>query len=371
MQTIAKIRKGFSKVREYRGSSAPGRAFEPGFPQINCMIKQTTIKDIANDLKVSPATVSRALRNHPNISTKRKKTIIEKAEELNYQPDSIAQSLKSRQTLTIGVIVPEIKHNFFSAVLDGIEEVAYKAGYTILVCKSNEDYEREIINTNALVSKRVAGIIVSVAQNSTNADHFTSLKKRNIPVVFFDRVLEDEGMSKVMVDDYEGAFRLTEHLIGSGYRKIAHLAGLKHLWISNRRMEAYRDALKQHGLPFREDYLIHGGFDEEDGIKGYQTLMRLDEKPDAVFAVNDPVALGVYMSCKKDGLRIPEDMAIAGFSDNPISALLDPPLTTVSQPAYEMGLAAAKMLLEQIRDGVPAKPVTQVCNTQLIVRRST
>jgi LacI family transcriptional regulator len=335
------------------------------------MIKQTTIKDIANHLKVSPATVSRALRNHPNISSKRKQSILDKAEELNYQPDSIAQSLKSRQTLTIGVIVPEIKHNFFSAVLDGVEEVAYKAGYTILVCKSNEDFSREIINTNALVSKRVAGIIVSVAQNSTNADHFTALKKRNIPVVFFDRVLEGEGFSKVVVNDYEGAFQLTEHLIKCGYQRIAHLAGLEHLWISMRRLEGYRDALLKHGLAFRKDYLIHGGFDEEDGIRGYKRLMQLDKKPDAVFAVNDPVALGVYMSCKQDGLRIPLDMAIAGFSDNPISALLDPPLTTVSQPAYEMGQAAAKMLLDQIREGVPALPVTQICNTQLIVRRST
>lgn len=335
------------------------------------MIKPTTIKDIANHLKVSPATVSRALRNHPNISTKRKQTILEKAEELNYQPDSIAQSLKSQKTLTIGVIVPEIKHNFFSAVLDGIEEVAYKAGYTILVCKSNEDYEREIINTNALVSKRVAGIIVSVAQNSTKADHFVTLRKRNLPVVFFDRVIDGEDMSKVVVDDYAGAFRLVEHLIASGYKRIAHLAGLKHLWISNRRLEAYRDALLKHGLPFREEYLVHGGFDEEDGARGYATLMSLPERPDAVFAVNDPVALGVHQSCKRDGVRIPQDLAIAGFSDNPVSALLEPPLTTVSQPAYEMGQAAAKMLLDQIRDGIPAQPVTQVCTTQLIVRRST
>jgi DNA-binding LacI/PurR family transcriptional regulator len=335
------------------------------------MVKQTTIKDIANDLKVSPATVSRALRNHPNISIKRKQSIVERAAAMNYRPDSIAQSLKSRQTLTIGVIVPEIKHNFFSAVLDGIEEVAYKAGYTILVCKSNEDRVREIINTDALVSKRVAGIIVSMAQNSTDADHFTVLKNRDIPVVFFDRVLEGEGMSKVMVDDYAGAFRLVEHLILCGYRRIAHLAGMEHLWISNRRVEGWRDALKKHGLPCREDHLVRGGFDEEDGIRGYRSLMQLDERPDAVFAVNDPVALGVYLSCKRDGLRIPEDMAIAGFSDNPISALLDPPLTTVSQPAYEMGQAAAKMLLQQIREGVPAEPVTQICATQLIVRRST
>jgi DNA-binding LacI/PurR family transcriptional regulator len=355
MQTIAKI---------------SGRGFQ-GISQADGMIKQTTIKDIAHDLKVSPATVSRALRNHPNISTKRKQTIMEKAEELNYRPDSIAQSLKSRHTLTIGVIVPEIKHNFFAAVLDGIEEVAYKAGYTILVCKSNEDSGREIVNTNALVSQRVAGIIVSVAQNSTNADHFTALMKRNVPVVFFDRVLEGEELSKVIVDDYAGAFRLVEHLIESGYRRIAHLAGLKHLWISNRRLEAYRDALKKHGLPFREEYLVHGGFDEEDGAKGYRRLMALEEKPDAIFAVNDPVALGVYTSCKKDGLRIPQDLAIAGFSDNPISALLDPALTTVSQPAYEMGQAAAKMLLGQIREGIPAQPVTQVCNTHLIVRHST
>jgi LacI family transcriptional regulator len=335
------------------------------------MVKQITIKDIANNLAISPATVSRALRNHPNISEKRKEAVWKMATELNYQPDSIAQSLKSRQTSTIGVIVPEIKHNFFSAVLDGIEDVAYKAGYTLLVCKSNEDYEREVVNVNVLASKKVAGIIASMAQNSNSASHFAYLKKRNIPVVFFDRVFEGLEVSKVVVDDFDAAFRLVEHLIRAGYTRIAHLAGYDSVWIGQQRLKGYRAALEKYGLDFNPDYVVRGGFGEEDGARGYQQLMALAGRPDAVFAVNDPVALGFYTSCKKDGLRIPRDIAIAGFSDNPISALLDPPLTTVSQPAYEMGQASAQMLLDQIQNGIPLNSVVKICPTRLIIRQST
>jgi LacI family transcriptional regulator len=241
----------------------------------------------------------------------------------------------------------------------------------LLVCKSNEDYEREVMNVNVLASKKVAGIIASMAQNSNSAAHFAYLRKRNIPVVFFDRVFEGLEASQVVVDDFDAAFRLTEHLIRSGYGRIAHLAGFESVWIGRQRQLGYRAALEKYGLPFRPEYLIPGGFDVEDGGRGYRRLMALDPRPDAVFAVNDPVALGVHISCKQDGLRIPRDLAIAGFSDNPVSALLDPPLTTVSQPAYEMGQASAQMLLEQIRDGIPIQSVVKICPTQLIIRQST
>jgi DNA-binding LacI/PurR family transcriptional regulator len=335
------------------------------------MKKTATIKDIAQHLRISAATVSRALRDHPNISVERKASVWKTAREMNYQPDTVAQSLKRGSTQTIGVIMPAIKYHFFSQALDGIEEVAFKSGYTVLVCKSNESHDREVVNAETLASNRVAGIIVSLAQDSRDADHFANLMQRNVPVVFFDRVPEKLKAPKVVGDDYEAAYALTEHLIKRGYRRIAHLAGPEALLISRRRIKGYRDALKKHGLAAPPAYLIHGGLEEEDGRREAAKLLALSPKPDAVFAVNDPVALGVYQACKQAGVRIPKDLAVAGFSDNPISAMLTPPLTTVAQPSYELGVAAAKMLLERIREGNPAKSKLEVCKSRLVIREST
>ena len=335
------------------------------------MMKNATIKDIARELRVSAATVSRALRDHPNISSERKESVWEVARKLNYHPDSVAQSLKSGSTQTIGVILPAIKYHFFSEALDGIEDEAFKSGYTVLVCKSNESHDREVINAEMLASKRVAGIIVSLSQDSRDTDHFSRLIRRNVPVVFFDRVPDKMKVPKVVVDDYEAAFALTEYLIGSGYRNIAHLSGPKSLLISRLRMQGYRDALKKHRLSAPKGGVLFGGLEEEDGKTEGARLLSLSPRPDAVFAVNDPVALGVYQACKEGGVRIPQDLAVAGFSDNPISALLNPPLTSVSQPAYEIGVTAAKLLLAQIREGKPAKSGFAVCRTRLIIREST
>ncbi|MCK4689585.1 MAG: LacI family DNA-binding transcriptional regulator, partial [Candidatus Marinimicrobia bacterium] len=241
--------------------------------------RQVTIKDIAKKLNISPSTVSRALRDHPDISTQTKKRVNSLAEELDYQPDSIAQSLKKRRTNLIGVIVPEIKHNFFSAAISGIEEVAYRAGYAIIVSQSNESYDRECVNVRALISNRVAGLLISISQTTEISDHFKLLERQGIPFVFFDRVCEDIEASKVVVDDFHGAFKAVEHLINSGYKRIAHLAGPKHLSISQCRLNGYLSALKKHEIPYDENLIVHGGLNEEDGIKGFQKLLKLDQLP--------------------------------------------------------------------------------------------
>jgi len=333
---------------------------------------QVTIKDIAKHLDISPSTVSRALRDHPDISSETKKQVLALANKLDYHPNSIAQSLKSMQTKTIGVIVPEIRHHFFSSALTGIEDVAYKAGYIIIVCKSNEDHEREVVNTRALVSNHVAGLIVSISQSTENSEHFKALHKRGIPIVFFDRVCEDVDASKVVVDDREGAFSAVEYLIKSGYKRIAYIAGPKHLSISKERFTGYSLALKKYNVPFKKEYVTYGGLNEEDGIQGFQKLLQLKELPDAIFAVNDPVAIGVFTEMKKNNLKILDDIALVGFSDNPISSLIDPPLTTVAQPAYEMGTTAAKLLLEEIGNS-EGKFLhrTERLETKLIIRKST
>lgn len=333
---------------------------------------QTTIKDIAQRLNISPSTVSRALRNHPDIKPETKEMVISLAKELDYHPNSIAQSLQKRKTTTIGVIVPEIKHHFFSSVISGIEDVAYESGYTIMVCQSNENYEREEINIHALLSNRVAGLLISISQTTKNNDHFLMLQRRDIPFVFFDRVDKNVNTSSVVVDDFDGAFKAVEHLILSGYRRIAHLAGPEYISISHDRFKGYLTALRKYNFPIEEELIIHSGFNEEDGVIGLQRLLKLEKLPDAIFAVNDPVAIGAFMQIKENGLKIPGDIALVGFSDNPIASLIDPPLTTVAQPKYEIGQLAAKLLLEQIENNQSQiGPKVEILKTQLIVRKST
>ncbi len=332
---------------------------------------RTTIKDIARELGVSPSTVTKALRDYPDVSEAMKKKTLDLAEKMGYVPNSVAQSLQSGASRTIGVIVPEIKHHFFSSAIDGIEDVAFREGFTVFVCKSNEDYKRESINARNLLSHSVAGIIVSVSQTTVDVGHFEEVMARKIPLVFFDRICDKLKTGTVIVDDREGAYSAVMHLVESGYKRIAHLAGPEHLNISRERLAGYKDALKKCGIPFDKKYVISGGLDEKDGIAGFGRLMRLKPKPDAVFCVNDPVAIGVLLECKRNNVRVPGRLAIVGFSDNPIASQIDPPLTTVAQPAYEMGAAAAEMLIKEIENGREGHaPGTIRLKTRLIIRKT-
>ncbi len=334
-------------------------------------MSRITIKDIAKKLSVSPSTVSRALRDHPDISKETKQLIARTAEELDYFPDSLAQGLKSRRTNTIGLIVPEIKHHFFSSAISGIEDVTYNSGFTILVCQSNEDVEREKINLKALVSNRIAGLLVSISQTTTDITHFDILKKRGIPVVFFDRTLENMPGSRVVVDDCNGAYNAVTHLIRNGYKRIAHIAGPENISIGKQRFEGYRQALADHNMPCLEERVIRGGFRQADGEAAADRLIRMETPPDAVFAVNDPVAIGAFIRLKKHKIDIPGEMALVGFSNNPVSSLIDPPLTTVEQPSYEIGRDAARLLLKQIKQEGPRKPdIEHILKTKLIIRQS-
>lgn len=330
-----------------------------------------TIKDIARKLGISPSTVSRALRNHPDISPETKERVNTLANALDYQPNSIAQSLQKKRTNLVGVVVPEIEHHFFSAAINGIEEVAYNAGYAIIVTKSNEDCERESLNIKALISNRVAGLVVSISETTRSCEHFKLLMRQKIPFVFFDRVCEGIRVSEVVVDDFEGAFSATEHLIERGYRKIAHIGGPEHLNISRLRYEGYSSALRKYSLTVDEKLVVRGGLNEEDGRRGCMELLELDPLPDAIFSVNDPVAIGAFEKIKQQGLKIPEDIALVGFSNNPISSLIDPALTTVGQPAYEMGKIACDLLLQQINSDENFIPRKEVLKTELIIRNST
>lgn len=334
-------------------------------------MRHTTINDLAKLLKLSPSTVSRALRNHPDISQKTKDKVLAMAEEKNYQPNLIAQSLQNRRSNNIGVIVPEIRNTFFSTVISGIEEIAYEAGYTIMVCQSGDTYEREILNTRALAANRVAGMLVSISQETTDFSHLLTVMEQGIALVLFDRVAEHVPVSKVIVDDFNGAYKAVCHLIDQGYRRIAHIGGSPQLYVSRKRREGYEAALRDNDLEIRPEFIIGGGYHEEDGRIGVQKLLALPEAPDAIFTINDPVALGVFLYLREKGISIPGTIGLVGFSNNPNTALVQPRLTTVNQPAFEIGRTAARQLLKNLERGPEQQSTdTITLKTELVVRES-
>lgn len=335
--------------------------------------RPTTIQDIARALNVSLSTVSRALRGHPDVKAETKNKVLELAKKMNYYPDFVAQGLRRKKSQTIGVIVPEIKHDFFSSAIDGIDDVAYHYGYTVVVCKTNEDYQREKLSVSSMLSNRTAGLLVSISQTTTDKKHFDILRRTNTPVVFFDRVFNVSDINVVVGDDYGGAVQAVEHLVQKGYKKIAHLAGPAHLWNSQERYRGYRSVLEKYNLPLDSSLVVRGWMHEKDGKTGIQALLKLKERPDAVFATNDPVAIGAFGEIKKNGLTIPDDIALIGFTGSAITALIDPPLSTVSLSAYLIGKTAAELLFEQLNSdgGTVTTPQKRIIKTKLIVRAST
>lgn len=333
-------------------------------------MKHATINDIARKLHISSSTVSRALSDHPDINKETKRKIKKIAEELNYVPNPIARSLKKNRTNVIGVIVPEIKHDFFSSAISGIEEVAYQSGYTIILSQSNESFEREIINANALINQRVAGLIVSISQKTQNGKHFQKYIDRGIPLVFFDRACDDVNATKIIIDDEKSAFEAVNYLIERGFRKIAHFAGPDTLSICQKRLAGYKKALTNANISVVPDLICHGGLHETDGYNSMSYLIENKLIPDAIFAVNDPVAIGAFQKIKEAGLKIPDDIAIVGFSNNKITSIVDPPLTTVEQPSFEMGKRAAEVIINMIEKEEKIKE-TIILDTKLIVRAST
>lgn len=332
---------------------------------------QTTIVDIARELGVSNSTVSRALHDHPDINPDTKKAILEKALELDYQPNQLAQNLVKSHTHTIGIVVPEFHTPFFPGVIVGAQRVLQKAGYNLMIMQSGESYETEVANTKVLLANRVDGLLVSMSHETNNYDHFRTFEKREIPVVYFNRVVEGLGTHKVVADDYQGAFAAVEHLIQNGYRRIAHLGGPPNLLISQERARGYREALKKHSFPVVPELMINSDFTAQKAAIYARHLLDLPEPPDAIFAVNDPTAIEVLILANSKGIRVPEELGVVGFSDDPISAHIGSGLTTMKQPTAQIGEAAATMFLGILSGKEEARSVkTIVLDTQLVVRGS-
>lgn len=331
---------------------------------------QITIKDIAEKLGISPSTVSRALKDHPDISKSTKKAVRELAEELNYEPNAIALSLLSSKSNIIGLIIPEIVHYFFSQVISGIEDVAYDAGYHIIICQSNESYNREAKNVQALLSSRIEGLLLSISKETRDLDHLRNLRMKNIPIVFFDRVPHDFEADQVIIDDYHGAYNATRHLIETGCKRIAHLGTSQDIVIGKDRFNGYIQALKDHNLPIDERLIV-----ECDTYKAARLMTRrliYELNPaDGIFAVNDRTAIGALQTARECGIKIPEKLAVVGFSNGIYSNMTDPPLTTVEQFGYKMGQKAARLLLDRLFARKDYPPIKEVIESQLIVRGST
>lgn len=335
-------------------------------------MNQITIKDLASNLGLSASTISRALNDHPDINVETKKLVHDLAEKLDYEPNFMARNLKSKNSNQIGIIVPEIKHDFFSKAISGIEEVAYKNGFTVIVSQSNEDEEREKLNANSLYQNRISGMIVSLSQTTKNVDHFRNLLKKGVKIVLFDRVTDDIDTYKVVIDDYQSSYDAVSYLISKGFKNIIHLAGPQNLTNCLDRYRGYKNAIMDANLKFREDLVFYGGMHEDDGKKDLENLIDKKIKFDAIFAVNDPVAIGATVVLKKKGLKIPEDVAVLGFSNNPITEYVTPSITTVEQPAYEMGKLSASILISLIRgENIENGSKLISLPSKLIIREST
>ena len=330
-----------------------------------------TVKDIAKALNVSVSTVSRALHGNTEISEKTRNLVLQKAQEMDYMPNQLAYALSTNKSNRIGIIVPEINYHFFPAVINAASDVFRKAGYQVLIANTNNEYELEVNNARNFLSEKVAGLLVSLASATSQLDHFAAFAKRNIPVVFFNRVPGELDVPKVSVNDYAAAVQMVTHLLEQGYTNIAHVQGPPNLLISKERLRGYKDALKQKGIAFNAKLVVPYHTNKTLFKKRILGLFATRQKPDAVFCFNDPAALEIIMLAKELNMAIPQELGVAGFSDEPAGAYIQPSLTTVHHPLEEMGKLSAKLLLQQIAGKTATPDENTVLDAAVVVRNST
>lgn len=330
-----------------------------------------TAEAIAAKLGVSAMTVSRALNGRPNVNRRTRERVLSAAKRLGYTPNHVARSLALRKTQTIGVVVPEISHSFFPEVIRGIEDAVYSAGYHLILTNTAEDDNREQDAIMTLQSKRVDGLLISTAQTVTDHSTYEEAIRQGVPIVFFDRVVYNIGATCVSIDDEDCCARITEHMIGHGYHAIAHLSGPPTVSIGKARLKGYKKVLSRHNMKLRPELIVQSGFHEKGGYVAMEKLLQLSarERPDAVVAVNDPAAFGAMKAIQEHRLRIPQDISIVGMTDDIRAELAMSPLTTIRQPAYEIGKSAAEALIQEIEG--KAKPGRKIIvQTELAVRKS-
>lgn len=334
-------------------------------------VKEITIYDIAKHLNISSATVSRGLKDHPAISQKTKKLILETAKEMGYQTNTFASNLRRQKTNTIGVIVPRLNSGFMSDALAGMENIANISGYNLIISQSLETEKKEILNAATLFNNRVDGLVVSLSYDTKNIAHFEPFLKKKIPVLFFDRVFAHKDCSTIVIDNYKAAYEITAHLISQGCNNPVHVTGSLLRNVYSDRYRGFKQALSDHNITFNEENLIINNLTPEDALEVSERILKMTPLPDAVFVSSDLCAANIMLELKKNGIKIPADMAFAGFNNDTYSKLVEPGLTTINYKGFEIGELAIKMMINQLNH-LQKMTMTQtiVLGHELIIRQS-
>ncbi|WP_159469446.1 LacI family DNA-binding transcriptional regulator [Dyadobacter sp. 3J3] len=335
------------------------------------MDREITIYDIAKILEISPATVSRALNDHPAINIKTKLLICEKAAELGYRSNTFASNLRRRSTNTLGVIVPRLNSHFMSAVLAGMEVEANESGYNLLISQSLESVKKEIANAKTMFNSRVDGLLVSVAYDTDTFEHFESFIKRGVPILFFDRIIDHPKCSGVVINNELAGFEATSHLINQGCKRIMHVTGNLKRNVYSGRLQGYQNALFQNGLTLMDDFVMITDLSQEAGRSVAQRIDEMELKPDGIFISNDICAVSCMKALTEKGYSIPNDIGVVGFNNDPVSQVIEPNLTTVHYPGQQMGEVAVRSLINHLK-GIEYIDVSRtiVLESELIIRKS-
>ena len=333
--------------------------------------KDITIYDIAEALNLSPATISRGLKEHPAIRKDTRKKILEKAKEMGYRQNFFASNLRRNRTNTIGVIVPRLNSYFMSTVIAGMEKIANQAGYNMIISQSMESLAKEVVNVKTLYNSRVDGLLVSLAYATDDISHFEELLDKGVPLIFFDRVFEHPQCTSIVIDNYKAGYEVTQHLISQGCKRIAHITASLKRNVYADRLRGYKQALNDNGIEYNEELVFVNNLSDQAGVDVTRSLLKMDLRPDAIFTSNDACAVSCIRELKMAGLKIPNDIAIAGFNNDPLSKVIEPNLTTINYPGHEMGEVAASTLIGRLDLKHGTSLNTIILRHELVIREST
>lgn len=332
--------------------------------------KEVTIYDIAKKLNISAATVSRGLKDRAGTNKDTKKRILDAANEMGYYSNSFASNLRNKRSNIIGVIVPRLNSVFMSQVIAGIEKEVSNANFTLIISQSLESMKKEVSSARAMYSNRVDGLLVSLAYDTENIDHFDNFNRRGTPVIFFDRVFENKKYPAIHIDNYKAGYEITGHLISQGCKRIVHITGSQMQNVYSDRYKGYKQALADHHIEFDENLVIINDLNAADGVEAGEQILKMSPMPDGVFAANDQCAVACMQVIKKAGLMIPQDIAFAGFNNDPLTCIIEPNLTTINYRGYEMGKLSAKILMDRMYHKDVHSSDNLVMEHELIIRES-
>jgi LacI family transcriptional regulator len=333
--------------------------------------KEITIYDLAKALNISPATVSRGLKDHPGIGKDTKKKILAAARKMGYQYNTFASNLRKKKSNNIGVIIPRLNSYFMSTVISGMEEVANYHGYNLIISQSDESCKKEIASVKTLFNSRVDGLMVSLAYDTANTNHFNIFLNKKIPLIFFDRVIDHPGCTSIVIDNKKAGYDATMHLLTQGRTRIVHVDGNVNSNVYADRLTGYKKALAEQGIPYDPSLLIKNSLTDQGGVEAAHHILKMKKMPDGIFTANDTSAVACIRELKAAGVTVPEMIAVVGFNNDPVSRVIEPNLTTIDYPGKEMGEQAATALINQLKNSVGGQVRTVILNHQLLVRGST